>query len=150
VSVRWTSRVGIAVTTVIVVGSLWLSSVPPRAVRAAKGTTPDVRSSAITFRTAEGWFAAPIHAVLLPDGRGLLVGIARSPDGSRGSGDPEDPRLLQPIAFVMRVPTFGPPLPFKMRVDTRGRLRRSNWLLHVFVQDDRRIPAPARIVRVGP
>lgn len=62
----------------------------PRAARAAVtpsdgvGEAPATTASASdawsavgTFRTAEGWYAAPIHAALLPDGRVHFIGIAR-------------------------------------------------------------------------
>jgi len=56
------------------------SSAPLGAVPATTPTAVDAWSSVGTFRTADGWYASPIHATLLPDGRVHFIGIARESD----------------------------------------------------------------------
>lgn len=43
-------------------------------------TTPDRWSPKVTLRTPEGWYASPVHATTLPDGRLLLFGLQRNQD----------------------------------------------------------------------
>jgi hypothetical protein len=43
----------------------------------ADTSTGDAWSASVTLRTPDGWYEAPIHASLLPDGRVLLIGVAR-------------------------------------------------------------------------
>jgi hypothetical protein len=44
-------------------------------VAAAPSQVPDAWGSKITWRTTDGWYAAPIHASLMPDGRILFFGL---------------------------------------------------------------------------
>lgn len=48
---------------------------PPLLLADAAGDDPWTAAS--TFRTEEGWYATPVHAALLTDGRILFVGVAR-------------------------------------------------------------------------
>lgn len=59
---------------VAVLGAL-ASSAPASAVDA--GTLANW-SDPVTLRTADGWYASPIHGGLLPDGRVLLWGVSRA------------------------------------------------------------------------
>ncbi|MEO7448092.1 MAG: galactose oxidase early set domain-containing protein [Humibacillus sp.] len=47
------------------------------AAAATTATAVDSWSPVARFRTPDGWFASPIHATLLPDGRIHFIGIAR-------------------------------------------------------------------------
>jgi len=69
------------------------------------GTVTDAWSPASTFRTADGWFASPIHATLLPDQRILFVGIARETD------PPDDQAAWRRIAWTFTPPPLGAPIP---------------------------------------
>ncbi|WP_404388309.1 galactose oxidase-like domain-containing protein [Humibacillus xanthopallidus] len=66
-----------------------MSATPSAALGAVAATTTtasDAWSTVGTFRTAEGWYAAPIHATLLPDGRVHFIGIARESDPPTQNG----------------------------------------------------------------
>jgi hypothetical protein len=72
---------------------------------ALPGTVADSWSAPSTFRTSEGWYASPIHATLLPDGRVFFVGIARNSD------PPESATMWRRVAWVFTVPALGAPIP---------------------------------------
>ncbi len=76
----------------------------------AQGTVPDVWSSKVTSRTPDGWYAAPIHGTLLPDGRLLFIGVER---------DTEDPLLAtgrRKGAWVLTPDVAFAPLPSEIVV----------------------------------
>lgn len=72
---------------------------------AAQGTVPDAWSSKVTFRTIDGWYAAPIHAALLPDGRIHFIGIERDTE------DPLAATARRKGAWVMTPDPLFAPLP---------------------------------------
>ncbi|TQM62227.1 galactose oxidase-like domain-containing protein [Humibacillus xanthopallidus] len=77
---------------------------PSAAVGAVAATTPtaaDAWSSVGTFRTAEGWYASPIHASLLPDGRVHVIGIARE------SNPPTPTTRARRVSWVFTPPPVG-------------------------------------------
>jgi galactose oxidase len=51
----------------------------PAATAATAATTgaADSWTASVTLRTPDGWYEAPIHAALLPDGRVMMIGVAR-------------------------------------------------------------------------
>ncbi len=109
---RATGRL-LVVTAVVTASTVALA---PPASPTVVGRTPDAWSSTVTLRTADGWYPAPIHAVLLPSGKVLLLGVARATDRSSG-GDPEDPRGVRRVAFLLTPPAPGSPLPSQLQVD---------------------------------
>ena len=58
-------------------------------------------SEKVTWRTADGWYAAPIHAALLPDGQILFIGSARSTE------DPDAPHEAKSHSFTMTPTPLG-------------------------------------------
>jgi hypothetical protein len=46
-------------------------------VKAAADTLTDSFGPVVTLRTSDGWYESPIHATLLPDGRVMMIGVAR-------------------------------------------------------------------------
>jgi hypothetical protein len=72
---------------------------------ALPGTVADSWSSVSTFRTSDGWYASPIHATLLTDGRIFFVGIARAAE------PPTATTPFRKIAWVFTPPALGQPVP---------------------------------------
>jgi len=67
---------------------------------AVLGSIADGWSAITRFRTTDGWYASPVHATLMADGRMLFVGVAR----------PTDPGVLGPqrrVAWIMPIPGLG-------------------------------------------
>lgn len=69
------------------------------------GTVQDAWSSISTFRTTDGWYASPIHATVLTDGRIFFVGIARAAE------PPVATTPLRKVAWVWTPPAMGEPIP---------------------------------------
>ena len=70
----------------------------------------DAWSSKVTWRTDGGWYAAPIHATLMPDGKVLFIGSARSTE------DPEAPNESEGFIFTMAPTPVGLPVPAETTV----------------------------------
>src|SRR6476620_11129454 len=78
-----------------------------RLARAAAATLPsvgDAWTSSTTLRTPDGWYATPVHATLLPDGRVLFTGIARSAD------PPTATTTQRRVSWVMPIQALGSPM----------------------------------------
>lgn len=67
----------------------------------AEGAVADHWSPAGIFRTAEGWYASPIHANVLADGDILFIGVAR-PTAAPINSDPR-----RPVAWIFTPPALG-------------------------------------------
>ena len=91
--------------------SLLLVRQTPATGEAAIASSPDAWSPKVTLRTADGGYAAPIHAALMPNGNVLLFGIAGTTEDLAQSATP--PR---PVAFVLTPPPFWTRLPTQMTV----------------------------------
>lgn len=75
-----------------------------RLAGAAAATLPavvDAWTSSTTVRTADGWYATPVHATLLPDGRVLFSGIARNAD------PPTATATQRRVSWVMPIQALG-------------------------------------------
>ena len=70
----------------------------------------DAWSSKVTWRTDAGWYAAPIHATLMPDGRILFIGSARDTE------DPTLPNQSEGFIFMMTPTPAGQPVPAETTV----------------------------------
>src|SRR5262245_21306095 len=94
---RWLGAVGLLVLSSTVHDPLLYSAqvVTAAPSAASPAIAPDAWSPPITWRTADGWYAAPVYIGLLPDGKVVLMGIAR-PTATPGPTTP-----LRPIAFTM-------------------------------------------------
>jgi hypothetical protein len=69
-------------------------------------TVSDGWSSPVVVRTSDGWFAAPLQATLLPDGKSVLfVGIARN------QNPPTSSSKARREAWVMPIDALGSSLP---------------------------------------
>ena len=67
-------------------------------------TVVDGWTSSTTLRTTDGWYATPVHATLLPDGRVLFTGIARSAD------PPTATTTQRRVSWVMPIQALGSPM----------------------------------------
>lgn len=78
------------------------------------GSVPDAWGPLVTFRTASGGYAAPVHGTLLPDGRIQFVGFERSTaDGAQTNGDAE---IGHRNAFVFTPDALGATPPAEITV----------------------------------
>jgi hypothetical protein len=91
---------GLAATTSAAVASQRLR-VPTRS-RARRATVRDSYSSEVTFRTRNGFYGAPIHSTLMPDGRLFLMGYKRD------TAHPTLQTQTQPLSWVMPAPVHSP------------------------------------------
>src|SRR3954452_14781645 len=64
----------------------------------------DAWTSSTTLRTADGWYATPVHATLLPDGRVLFSCIARNAD------PPTATTTQRRVSWVMPIQALGSPM----------------------------------------
>ncbi|MGZ4682969.1 MAG: galactose oxidase-like domain-containing protein [Acidimicrobiales bacterium] len=89
------------------------SSVPTGSNAALAGPTAQVANlpsvsdgwtTSTTLRTADGWYATPVHATLLPDGRVLFTGIARNAD------PPTATTTQRRVSWVMPIQALGSPM----------------------------------------
>lgn len=87
----------VALVVTLVLGGI-VATLPP-----ADATTPlgDRWSSVGTFRTADGWYASPIHATVLTDGRILFIGIARATEPASASTE------SRRVAWIFDPPAMG-------------------------------------------
>ena len=76
---------------------------------ASLGSTADGWSAITRFRTTDGWFATPVHATSMADGRILFTGIARQAD------PPVAGTVQRRISWIMPIPGLGP-MPAEMTV----------------------------------
>jgi galactose oxidase len=73
---------------------------------AAAPTTPDSWTPTVTIRTPDGWYEAPIHATLLPDGRVMMIGVARPTwPATVGTATRRAAWILNPAAATDVLPT---------------------------------------------
>ena len=84
--------------------SPWLPALLALAAPVASQGEPDHWSPRVTLRTSYGWYAAPIHATLLPTGDVSIVGYARPTFDA-------PPAYTQRHYFVTRMPPLGAPTP---------------------------------------
>jgi hypothetical protein len=77
----------------------------------ADSALPDSFGPSITLRTPDGWYAAPMHGTLLPDGRVFLVGLARETQPAT------DSTPTHGVTFVLTPSAPGAPAPSEMTID---------------------------------
>ncbi len=83
----------------------------PTPAAAAKDPVADSWSAVGTFRTADGWYASPVHASVLPSGKILFIGIAYQ-------ADPATPTTrLRRVSWLFDPPAAGAPIPASTTID---------------------------------
>jgi len=78
-------------------------------VAAALSQVPDAWGSKITWRTTDGWYAAPIHGSLMPDGRILFLGLKASTEDLTKSSSLR-------TAWIFTPPPVPGPFPAEMTI----------------------------------
>ena len=90
-------------------------------VSAQAQTISDSWSSSVTLRTADGWYEAPVHATLLPDGRVLMIGVARRTwPATTGTPTRRAAWIINPAAATDPLPTEMTPQQLTEPVELNG------------------------------
>ena len=98
---------------------------------ATTGSIPDGWSPRIRLRSPDGWFAAPIHATLMPDGRVHFIGFERIIE------DPSIPTVERKATFMIDPTPLGAPVPFDHTVTPLVTpLDSNNDFIDPFIVDD--------------
>jgi len=98
---------------------------------APTGTIPDGWSPKVRLRSQDGWFAAPIHATLMPDGRVHFIGFDRMVE------DPAVPSVERKATFIITPTPLGAPTPVDHTVTPLVTpLDSNNEFIDPFLVDD--------------
>jgi len=93
---------------------------------------PDAWAPITTLRTPSGGYASPVHAMLLPDGRVMIVGLAKPDPGTliEAGG-------TTPAAFVLTPQPVGAPTPAELTIVPIDQpLDARNWVSGDWVVND--------------